>query len=536
MSPPEGKDGDIPSEQLYDSIVSRLAQQDKTPWYQKPNLRVLYLIMFPTCLGVEMTSGFDASMLNGLQAVESWVDFYNHPRSALLGVMSAMYSLGAIVAVPLVPYVTDTMGRRRAIVFGSVLMIIGAVLQAAAQNLAMFIIARFILGLGIVFAIVAASSLIGELSHPKERAILGSLFNSCYFIGSIVAAGVTLGTFAIPNNWAWRIPSTLQIVPSLLQISFIWFLPESPRWLISKGRGDEAYAILVKYHAEGDVGSEFVRAEFAQIEKTLEVEMRNAKMSWREVLSTPGMRKRVIICSFLGLFTQWSGNGLTSHFLAPILDNIGIHDNRTKNLINLAMTCWSFVNATFLALTASRFPRRVMYMACTISLLVIFTAWTISSAEYARTGSKASSRAVLAFIFLYSPAYNLAYNALTYTFLVELFPFHVRARGITIFQWWGRAAGFFNQFVNPIGINNAGWKYYISYCIWLAFEVIFVYFMFPETSKRTLEELTFLYEGGERKEQVKRVEREIQNDAVPGSGNLDNKEALKATSSHIEHA
>ena len=62
----------------------------------------------------------------------------------------------------------------------------------------------------------------------------------------------------------------------------------------------------------------------------------------------------------------------------------------------------------------------------------------------------------VSFIFLYSPAYNIGYNALTYTFLVELFPFHIRAKGIAIFQFFGRAAGFFNQFVNPIGIANAG--------------------------------------------------------------------------------
>ncbi|EGO02294.1 hypothetical protein SERLA73DRAFT_166753 [Serpula lacrymans var. lacrymans S7.3] len=519
----------VPPVQSYDAIVSRLAQQDKVPWYRKPNLRMLYLVMFPTCLGVEMTSGFDSSMLNGLQAVTSWLDFYNHPRSALLGLISAMYSLGAICAVPLVPVVTDRFGRRRAIFFGSILMIIGAILQAAAQDLAMFIVARFFLGLGIVFAIVAAPSLIGELSHPKERAILGSLFNSCYFIGSIVAAGVTLGTFNMPNNWAWRIPSLLQIVPSLLQVTFIWFLPESPRWLISKGRGEEAYAILAQYHAEGDFNSEFVKAEYTQIEKTLELELNSSKMSWRETVATPGMRKRVLIGSFLGLFTQWSGNGLTSYYLAPILDNIGIHDNRTKNLVNLSLTCWSFVNAIILALTASRFPRRVMYMACTISLLLVFTSWTIASAEYTRTGSQASSRAVLAFIFLYSPAYNIGYNALTYTFLVELFPFHVRARGITIFQWWGRVAGFFNQFVNPIGIDNAGWKYYISYCVWLVFEVLFVYFLFPETSKRTLEELTFMYEKDNRTEQTRRIEHEIQNEEP-----INETEKDKATTSHID--
>jgi len=107
---------------------------------------------------------------------------------------------------------------------------------------------------------------------------------------------------------------------------------------------------------------------------------------------------------------------------------------------------------------------------------------------------------VLALIFLYSPAYNLAFNALVYTYLVELFPFHVRAKGLTIFQWWGRGAASFSQFVNPIGIDAAGWRWYIVYCVWNTFQVAFVYHMFPETSGRTLEELTFLYEGDHRPE------------------------------------
>ena len=114
------------------------------------------------------------------------------------------------------------------------------------------------------------------------------------------------------TNWGWRIPSFLQVVPSLLQVSFIWFLPESPRWLVSEGRGDEAYAILVKYHAEGEENSEFVKAEYTQIEEALKAELKIAQMNRKEVFSTPGMRKRVIIASFLGLFTQWSGVGLIS--------------------------------------------------------------------------------------------------------------------------------------------------------------------------------------------------------------------------------
>ncbi|PPQ92754.1 hypothetical protein CVT25_003863 [Psilocybe cyanescens] len=498
--------------QASNNLVWQLAQSDDTPWYKKPNLRMLYLVIFPTCIGVEMTSGFDSSMMNGLQAVDSWDTFYNSPRSTLLGVMSAMYSAGAIIALPLVPVVSDGLGRRWAIILGSIFMIIGSVLQTASQNFAMFVISRFILGLGIPFAIVGATSLIGELGHPKERAILGSLFNAFYFVGAIIAAGVTLGTFQMSSNWGWRIPSLLQIIPSSLQITFIFFIPESPRWLVSKGRGEEAMAILVKYHAEGDADSEFVKAEYIEIETTLELEKEGSRVGWLDMLKTSGMRRRVLIGAFLGLATQWSGNGLTSYFLARILDTVGIHKNRTKNVVNLALTCWGFVNATILALTMSRFKRRAVYLTCTISLLLCFTGWTIASARYAADGSQSASRAVLAFIFIYSPCYNIAFNAMTYTFLVEIFPFHVRSKGISIFQWFGRIAGFFNQFVNPIGIQRAGWKYYISYCVFLAFEVLFVFFLFPETSGRSLEELAFLYEGDDLRKQEERVEKEIRHD------------------------
>lgn len=478
-----------------DSLITQLVSRDKVPWYKKPNLRMLYLIMFPTCIGVEMTSGVDSSIMNGLQAVETWQIFFHHPKSTTLGLLSALYPLGSIFSLPLVPHVTDQFGRRWAIMFGSVFMVIGALLQTGAQDFATFVIARFILGFGSPFAIIAASSMIGELSHPKERARINSLFNAAWFVGAIVAAGVTLATFSMPSNMAWRIPSVFQALPSALQLVFMSQLPESPRWLVARGRGDEAYAILAEYHAEGDVDSEFVKAEYAQIERTLKLERENSKVGWKEVFSTPGMRKRILIGSFLGLATQWSGNGLMSYFLPPILDNVGIHDNGVKNMINLAMTCWGFVNATYFALTVPKLSRRRVFLTCAISLTLIFSCWTIASAEYARTQSQRSSHAVLILIFLYSPCFNMAYNALTYTFLVELFPYHARTKGIAIFQWWSRFALFFNQFVNPIGINYAGWKYYITYCVFLLFEIIFVYLLFPETNGKSLEELAFLFEG-----------------------------------------
>lgn len=75
--------------------------------------------------------------------------------------------------------------------------------------------------------------------------------------------------------------------------------------------------------------------------------------------------------------------------------------------------------------------------------------------------------------------------------MVEIWPYAERSRGIAYFQLWGRLAGFFTTFVNPIGLQNASWRYLISYVVFLSYEITFVYFVFPETFGRTLEELAF---------------------------------------------
>jgi len=77
------------------------------------------------------------------------------------------------------------------------------------------------LGFGIPFCIISGSAMLGELGYPKERPILTSLFNASYFIGSISAAAITMGTNYIASDWAWRIPSYLQMAPSLIQIALI---------------------------------------------------------------------------------------------------------------------------------------------------------------------------------------------------------------------------------------------------------------------------------------------------------------------------
>ncbi|KAL2256589.1 hypothetical protein VTK26DRAFT_1434 [Humicola hyalothermophila] len=512
-----------------DPIITRLASEDKKKFWQKPNLFYLYLILFPTCMGIELTSGFDSQMINALQMVDYWNIYFEHPQGDLKGIIAAAYSLGAVLSLPLIPIVNDKFGRRWPIFGGSVIMVIGAIIQGFSQHVAMYIIARMILGFGIPTCIVSGSSLIGELAYPKERPVLTSLFNVAYFIGQIVAAAICFGTNKIQSDWAWRIPSLLQLCPSLLQICFVFFLPESPRWLITKDRLQEAQDILMKYHGEGDRGAEFVAAEFAQMQTTIRLELEASKQSWLNLFKTAGMRRRLLITSMLGLFTQWSGNTLISYYLGDLLRMIGYEDSTFMQKINVSIACWSLFCGVVVSLLVVKVRRRVMYLTCTISLLLCYISWTISM-RYAQLGwetdspNKSAGIAVIFFIYAYSPCYNTGYNALTYTYMVEVWPYAERNRGIAIFQLFGRLANFFTTFVNPIGLNSVGWKYFIMYCCWLGYEVVFVYFFFPETFGRTLEELAFIFEDKRLADQaVAAVEKVVNHEADAGTGSFDQK-------------
>ena len=190
---------------------------------------------------------------------------------------------------------------------------------------------------------------------------------------------------------------------------------------MTRDRTEEAHQILVKYHAEGDSNSEIVAAEMAQIRSTIQLEMENAKKSWLDLFETSGMRRRTLITAMLGLFTQWSGNTLISYYLGDLLAMVGNSTSIFKQKINVATACWGLIVAFTAAMLVTRFRRRVMYLTCTVSLLLCYIAWTVSmkvakTALDAGNENHAAGIATIFFIFAYSPCYNIGYNALTYTY------------------------------------------------------------------------------------------------------------------------
>lgn len=197
-------------------------------------------------------------------------------------------------------------------------------------------------------------------------------------------------------------------------------MPESPRYLISKDKNEEALAILIKYHAEGDASSPLAHAEMAQITETIKTEKEVSKQSWLAVLSTPGMRRRFLITVFIGLFTQLSGNTLLSYYSSVLFEMMGYTESSVKTRINLANSCWGLLNGTIIALVVTRFKRRWMYMLSAVLMLCSFVAMTISLqriqlADNNGVRNVSAGISALFWYFAFNPCYNIGNNALTYS-------------------------------------------------------------------------------------------------------------------------
>lgn len=454
-------------------------------------------------------NGYDGSLINNLLQNEWFRAKYNVGNDGIWsGIVSSMYQIGGVVALPFVGPAVDGFGRRWGMFIGAAIVVIGTIIQSTSNARPAFMGGRFLLGFGVSIAASAGPMYVVEVNHPAFRGLLGAMYNTLWFSGAIISAGSARGGLNVGGDYSWRLITWLQALFSGVICLFCLFLPESPRWLFVNGKKDKAREILVKYHGNGNDDSPWVALQMHEYEELLNED--GADKRWWDYRALFRNRSAVyrLACNVtMSIFGQWAGNAVLSYFLGSVLDTAGYTGSIEQANITLINNCQQFAWAILGASVVDRFGRRPLLLFSFSACTIVWLGMTIASNQFEQSyigqsaddkalySNDAASKAALAMIFIFGAVYSVGITPLQALYPVEVLSFEQRAKGMAFSNLAVNAAGLLNQFAWPVSMEQIGWRTYIIFTIWDAIQVVVVYFFLPETKGRTLEELDEIFDA-----------------------------------------
>lgn len=312
---------------------------------------------------------------------------------------------------------------------------------------------RFLLGFG--SALMSSPQYVAEVAPTHIRGRPVGFFGACFQVGSLCMNAGLIGFSKIEGDWGWRIPLLLEGLFPLIVCCTIYFLtPESPRYLILKGKRDQARKAIARYQTtEGDnLDHPLVEVVTRQIEESLENETSNRELWDFRGFFKKGARSRLLVIVLYSIFQQWNGSGIIGQYLVPALETVGI----TKPLEQLGMNFGS--NATYLVFTVcgsfivDRFNRRTLIFAGLISFIILQTAATITSWQFNLHATKVDAGLTVLWIFLFQFCSSLLIATTHNLYPVEVLSLALRAKGMDgSLRTRARRSG------HRILIRNLGW-------------------------------------------------------------------------------
>ncbi|CAI6331431.1 unnamed protein product [Periconia digitata] len=457
------------------------------------NQKVLLAVIIMTSVIDSVLVGYDSSLMGSFNVMPAYINYFtlttttkslNTAISYVGGCFMSLFS-GSIV---------DWRGRKESIIWSAIITLIGGVIQGAAQNIGMFIAGRFIVGFGLGLAQVSTPTLVAETTPVKWRGFALGLYYACWGCGTLIASGVCYGTQAMSSTWAWRIPSLLQAAPSIWCMFILLFVPESPRWLISQGRNDEALQILAIANSDGDTVSPIVQLQFKEIQDTLRWE-KERELSVVQSLAQPANRRRLLITTTFSIMVMLPGTNIVQFYFGDMLSSAGISDPTTQLQINVILTAWTLVVAVIASLFADKVGRKTLcagaLSAGTIALYILAGL----TAKYGTSGYAPGVYGTIAMIFIYNATYAWGITPLTVLYPPEVLSFDIRAVGMGIYTFATKLCGLFVTMAVPFGLAAIGWKVYIINASVDVLMVVFVLVFWVETRGLTLEEVNRLFDG-----------------------------------------
>ncbi|KAJ9608724.1 hypothetical protein H2200_006495 [Cladophialophora chaetospira] len=457
-----------------------------------------------------MTYGYCSAIIGSTIGQPGWYQYFDLPMQGepgyggkttdAISTANGLYSAGGAVGSLFIAWSATAIGRKRSIQLGALLAIVGGAFQGGAAALGMFQVGRVISGLGIGILVTACPMYLSELAPPQNRGWLVGHHAIFLVFGYMLSGWLGYACyFATSRNasFAWRFPLCVQTLPPLvLLITSIW-IPRSPRWLLQKGKIEEAWEVIRALRRSPDDPDELVaKEELYQTKEQIALDAAKLKAvgygPWKAVYKKKSYRKRMII----GFLTQWgaefAGPLVINNYSIILYTNLGQTGSMPLLLSALWLTTAGVIYNPFGAWLHDRVnSRRFMYMFGTFGCLITTSILCALLATYAgHPNEKGGNAGGVFIVFLYLTFQGTFCDTTMYLYVSEIFPTEIRPIGMGFSLFGQFAATIILLQTAPIGFVHIGWKYYLVIVCWCIVYLPMIYFFWPETARLSLEEIS----------------------------------------------
>lgn len=413
--------------------------------------------------------GFDTAVISGVEKSIQTLWSLNEVEhgftvaSALLGTV-----IGALVAgIP-----AEKWGRKRVLQIIGLLYLATSIITALTDSWHMFVLFRFLGGIGVGASSVVGPMYISEISPAHRRGRLVALFQFNIVSGILLAFISNYLLYGFGEE-SWRFMLGVQALPSLLFFIFVFFVPESPRWLVKNGRPEEGEAVL------SSIGEPDPRRAVVTIQESLHTEVGMEK----ESLFNGQYNKPIMYAVVLAMFNQLSGINAIMYYAPRIFEMTGLSkDTALLQAVSIGLTNMVF---TLLAISViDKFGRKTLLIVGSVGMvtflgLVAHTFYTGAQGGYA----------VMFYLVGFIAFFAFSQGAVIWVFLSEIFPNKVRSQGQTLGSstHWVMAAIISWVFPTIAESENGGFYSFLFFAVMMALHGIFAWKVLPETKGKSLE-------------------------------------------------
>ncbi|KAF2816821.1 general substrate transporter [Mytilinidion resinicola] len=445
-----------------------------------------------------LSLGYAAAIIATTLGQPSFFEYMNlataKNASQIIGAMNSLFYAGGFFGCVFNAWFADRFGRRIAIATACVIVCLSLALQAGSVHVAMFIVFRFTNGFGNLMLMNSIPLWITEFVPPYHRGALSNIHAAMINIGYLVSSYVGVGFYYYTGGSGnqWRAPLALGCLFPLITLAVMPFIPESPRYLLTKDKIDEAWDIVREMHSSSDdPNHEFATVEFYQMKKQLEIDSR-LDSSWIGMLRRPSYRKRLYISSSLLVLLYCTGTLTIANYGPILFKSLGFSPSQVLlfQAGNILQGLSAVIASIFIV---DRFPRPTLLatgmLVCAVNISIV----AALTATYLGTTNTSGLAAAVAFIFVYVWCYGFILDGVGYFYAAELFPTHLRAKGVTCCLGAYCLINILWLQVAPTAFDNIGWKFYMVFVSCAVVGAGIAWTWFPDTSHCSLEEVARLF-------------------------------------------